>query len=80
MLTNAIYFKARWTHEFRKAATVDASFHTADSQQIIVRMMHQTHRLGYGASHDVQVLELTYAVDGNLIDADPAAENSRWTG
>ena len=66
MLTNAIYFKARWTHEFSKSATTDAPFHISDSQQITVPMMHQTHRLRYGASDDLQVLELPYAQDGSL--------------
>lgn len=66
VLTNAIYFKARWTHEFSKSATTDAPFHTSDSQQITVPMMHQTHRLRYAASDNVQLLELPYAEDGRL--------------
>jgi serpin B len=66
VLTNAIYFKARWTHEFGKGSTIDAPFHTSDSKQILVPTMHQTHRLRYGASDDLQVLELPYAQDGSL--------------
>src|SRR6185295_10729989 len=66
VLTNAIYFKGRWTHEFSKSATTDAPFHTSDSQRITVPMMHQTHRLRYGASDNLQLLELPYVGDGRL--------------
>jgi serpin B len=66
VLTNAIYFKARWTHEFSKSATTDAPFHTSGSQQVTVPTMRQTHRLRYGAADDMQILELPYAQDGNL--------------
>jgi serpin B len=41
VLTNAIYFKGRWTNEFGKQATTDAPFHTSASQQIAVPMMYQ---------------------------------------
>ncbi|HEY1786386.1 MAG TPA: serpin family protein, partial [Pirellulales bacterium] len=34
VLTNAIYFKARWMYEFSKTATADAPFHISDSEQI----------------------------------------------
>jgi len=66
VLTNAIYFKARWTHEFSKSATTDAPFHISASQQITVPMMRQTHRLRYAASDNVQLLELPYAGDARL--------------
>jgi Serpin (serine protease inhibitor) len=41
VLTNAIYFKARWTHEFGKGATIDAPFHTSESKQMVVPTMHK---------------------------------------
>ncbi len=66
VLTNAIYFKARWMHEFGKAATADAPFHISDSEQVAVPTMHQSHRLRYGAADGLQLLELPYALDGNL--------------
>jgi serpin B len=66
VLTNAIYFKARWTNEFSKHATVEAPFRTSESQQVMAPTMQQTHRLSYAATDNVQVLELPYAEDGNL--------------
>ena len=66
VLTNAIYFKARWTTEFSKRDTTDAPFHIADSQQITVPTMHQTLGLPYGATDDMQLLQLPYAKDGSL--------------
>jgi serpin B len=66
VLTNAIYFKARWTHEFSKGATADAPFHTSAAAEIAVPTMHQTERLNYGAADGIQVLELPYGGDHSL--------------
>lgn len=66
VLTNAIYFKARWLHEFSKAATKDAAFHAPGRRELTVATMHQKHRLNYGAWDDLQVLELPYAGGGDL--------------
>ena len=65
VLTNAIYFKARWQTEFTKGATADAPFHVSAEKNDSVPMMHQTHRFSYGESEDVQALELPYG-RGNL--------------
>jgi serpin B len=66
VLTNANYFKARWTHEFNKGATTEAPFHVSGSQQIAVPTMHQTQRLRFSASDGVQLLELPYGKTGSL--------------
>ncbi len=61
VLTNAIYFKARWSSEFSKSATTDAPFHLSASEQISVPTMNHTHQLAYGAFDELQVLEMPYA-------------------
>jgi serpin B len=61
VLTNAIYFKARWEDEFSKSATTDAPFHVAGQKQIKVPMMHQQRQLRYVESNNMQTLELPYA-------------------
>lgn len=60
VLTNAIYFKARWMHEFSKSATTDAPFHLSNSQQITVPTMKQTGHHRYTAFGEGQILELPY--------------------
>jgi serpin B len=66
VLTNAIYFKARWTHEFEKADTTDAPFHTSATAEITVPTMHQSERLRYAAADEMQMLELPYGADHSL--------------
>jgi serpin B len=67
VLTNAIYFKAHWTHPFGlEDATTDAPFRTSASQQVTVPTMHQTEYFRYSASDNVQVLELPYGQSGSL--------------
>ena len=66
VLTNAIYFKARWTHDFKPSATADAPFRVSASKQIAVPTMRQTHDFRYAKSDDVQVLELPYGPRGDL--------------
>ncbi|HTU26915.1 MAG TPA: serpin family protein [Pirellulales bacterium] len=60
VLTNAIYFKARWTNEFSKQATKEEPFHVSADREFNVPTMHQTHRLGYAAADEVQILEMPY--------------------
>jgi serpin B len=66
VLTNAIYFKARWMHEFSKSATTDAPFHVSESKQITLPTMQQSHRFRYCAADDMQLLELPYGEYGSL--------------
>jgi len=60
VLVNAIYFKARWLHEFSPQATKNEPFHVASDKQESVSMMHQSRRLSYAETDDTQVLELPY--------------------
>lgn len=66
VLTNAIYFKARWTEEFKKNVTADAPFHVSASQQITVPTMQQMHHFRYVESNETQILELPYGQDNSL--------------
>lgn len=63
VLTNAIYFKGQWKHQFDKKATMDEPFFIAATQSNPVPMMHQGGHFRYGESDGVQVLELPYKGD-----------------
>ena len=65
ILTNAIYFKARWSQEFDKSATKDAPFHTSATTQVVVPTMHQTRQFRYYSTDSLQVLELRYGIFGS---------------
>jgi serpin B len=60
VLTNAIYFKGNWEHQFDPNDTQDAPFHVTPTRSVTVPMMTQTETLRYGELKDVQVLELAY--------------------
>ena len=60
VLTNALYFKGTWKHEFDAKATVDADFRTLAGAEVRVPMMNMTHRLRYAEIDGVQVVELPY--------------------
>ncbi len=62
VLTNAIYFKGRWEHEFRPESTTNAPFYlAAGAQPADVPFMRQTERFRYAENDEAQVLELPYA-------------------
>jgi serpin B len=61
VLTNAIYFNARWQNEFLPEATHDDSFYLIDGTQIKVPMMPQSHvHYQYGAGENYQAVSLPY--------------------
>ncbi len=60
VLTNAIYFKGSWNHEFDEADTAAAPFWTAPGTAHPVQMMHQTESLRCGEFDRLQVLEIPY--------------------
>jgi len=61
VLTNAIYFKGTWQHQFDKNTTRDAPFHTSRDKDVNkVQMMHQTGHFRYLRNGDLQILEQPY--------------------
>lgn len=63
LLTNVIYFKARWQAEFTKSLTSDAPFYLSGAQQVTVPTMYQTGYFGYNEFDDAQVIELPYRME-----------------
>jgi serine protease inhibitor len=60
VLTNAIYFKGKWLHQFRPMNTKDAPFHISASRTVQVPMMEQTDSFGYAETESAQILQLPY--------------------
>lgn len=63
VLVNAIYFKGDWTSPFRAEATKEAPFHLPSGQTVQAPLMFQKKHFGYGATDDLQLLEMPYAGD-----------------
>jgi serpin B len=60
VLTNAIYFKGRWSKRFEARDTRPDIFHLGASRTAQAPLMHQTSEFGYGENERVQVLEMPY--------------------
>ena len=65
ILTNAIYFKARWDEPFSESATRDADFTTEQRTKVKVPMMTRTDHMKYAETDAYQAVELPYS-DGSL--------------
>ncbi|AEA33092.1 serpin family protein [Hippea maritima] len=67
ILTNAIYFKGKWTHPFRKEDTKSMPFHITNNKTVRVPMMFQEGRFPYyeNKKEGFKAIELPYA--GNSI-------------
>ncbi len=63
VLTNAIYFKGRWTTPFAKEATSDQPFRAPGADPISVPTMHRTGRIGHFQGDGFQAIELPYEGD-----------------
>jgi len=65
VLANAVYFKGKWEHEFRKRSTRPDDFFLASGGSVKVPMMYQKRELSYAALTDqgVRLLELPYRGD-----------------
>ena len=60
VLTNAIYFKAPWQHQFNDELTKDRDFFMGAEKKIQAKMMEQTGHFRYNEAEGVKVLEMAY--------------------
>lgn len=61
VLTNAIYFKGKWSSPFNEKMTTEQSFYLSDGNETPVKMMKQTSRFRYARGENMESLELPYA-------------------
>ncbi|KAK6756721.1 hypothetical protein RB195_014883 [Necator americanus] len=61
LIINAIYFSAKWEHEFYKTSTTNATFHSSANKQKEIEFLNESeeHRF-YAEDEDMQVLSLRY--------------------
>lgn len=64
ILTNAVYFKAKWLHEFAKNATDKKPFYLQNATESEVDMMHQSMHFKYAEGSDYQAVVLPYKNNG----------------
>jgi serpin B len=64
ILTNAVYFKAKWLHEFAKKETDKKPFYLHGNQETEVDMMHQSMYFKYAEGSDYQAVVLPYKTQG----------------
>ena len=60
VLTNAIYFKGNWAHQFDKTLTENAPFLVTPTETVEVPMMAQKSEFRYTENDTLQILELPY--------------------
>jgi serpin B len=60
VLTNAIYFKGKWDHEFNPDRTRPGPFRLADGSEVEVPMMHQKRTFKLGRADGLSILGMPY--------------------
>jgi serpin B len=68
VLTNAVYFKARWSEQFHEAATRTESFFVTASHTVRAPLMHQIGHFSLGHIEGGQILELAYGTGQLVMD------------
>jgi len=63
VLTDAVYFNARWATDFDEAASKPGVFHVAPGQDVTVRMMHAMGQYSMTRGEGMEMLELPYRYD-----------------
>ena len=66
VLTNAIYFKARWLHTFDENATRTQPFHLLDGRAVDMPMMSERALFGYASGKGYQAVDMPYYLNGEL--------------
>ncbi len=65
-ITNAIYFKGKWTHTFDKEKTKEGDFELLNGSKIKVPMMHQKGTFSYLEYPNFQVVSLPYGKEKKI--------------
>jgi serpin B len=66
VITNAIWFKANWVHQFDPDNTADGRFTLIDGSTVTASMMHQTARVTFHAADGYSAVRLPYAGDAAM--------------
>ncbi len=61
ILTNAVYFNAKWAYPFRAGDTYDAPFYLSDGTEVTVPTMNRRLRVHYLEEDTLQAVSLPYA-------------------
>lgn len=78
VVTNAIYFKGKWSEPFNKQQTQQEAFFVNENTQVHVAMMHAVQDYAYTENDSMQMLELPYAGDDlSMIIVLPKEKNSK---
>lgn len=67
ILTNAIYFKAKWETPFQNDSTKLKPFWVSEDNDIDVQMMHNTDYFKYGENEELKIIELDYQSELSMI-------------
>jgi serpin B len=79
VLTNAIYFKALWTHPFSIEETTEVPFTRLDGSEVDVMMMSREGSFSYLDGGDFQMVVLPYGGSASQFFVDSEVEPDRYS-